>query len=178
MTTAPREKRERLELVPGETLRFTQPHPIRRGWKLLRGEREIATLAPLNWFGRSFRAASPGGEWEIRTRWFGRTGLFRAGAGEPVATYQPGFFRGGKVTIGNDVLGWRHPIHVFGLDPFELRNASDFPLLRVEPRFSPLKLEGNITVEDTGRRHPQIEALIVLSWALAAMARRAAHSAG
>lgn len=159
------------ERLTREPLRWTQPRRWHRGWELWSGDRVIATLAPsstivLKLF-RSTRlvATSPGGEWECLTRWRGSE-LRRPGQAEPVIEFRGTwslFKYRGRVTVGADELEWRTGVHLFRRTSFELLSASEFPLVQVEPRGAGLRLEGTITITDTGRRHGQIEALTMFA---------------
>lgn len=187
--------------IAGGTLEWTQRKWSKRFWELRLGERVVARMSPRRWYGSDLRiemgavderaprstsaprhgASDPANGWAVRQRWSGAVEL-RAVSGadwpadtrEPLVTFQPRLLGRGVVRIGADEFSWRRRFHAFRLDSFELLNASDFPLLRIERRWAPLRVGGSITTDDTGRRHPRIEGLLMLSWALAVMSSREA----
>lgn len=153
-----------------EPLHWTQPRRFHRGWELHAGDRVIGRLAPRRWYGTALVAESPSGAWTIVERMWGPE-IRRGDEPEALAIYRSLFMLHGRVTLGADEMEW-HCRSWFRQNAYELLNASEFPLLRVETRHSLLKMEGTIRVEDAGRRHPQIEALVIFSWALILMSRR------
>jgi len=175
VTAASRDPSEFVTQLTREPLGWTQPHRFRRGWELWNGQSRIATLEPMSRVTlrllRNLRLVmrSPGGDWDLVQRWNGFD-LRRAGEERALVEFR-GLFNllttRGRVTVGADQLTWTIRFHGFRRASYELLNASDFPLLRVQPKRSFLRSTGTITIEDAGRRHPQIEALTMFAWGLA-----------
>jgi hypothetical protein len=170
---------EFVERLGREPLRWTQPRRFQRGWELWSGNHRLATLASEGPFWNPrLVATSPGGTWHVDREWTG-VDLRRAGAEQALVEFRGlyGIFTTqGQIRIGEEAFTWRTRLHLLRWSSFELRNASDFPLLAIEPRLTLLRYEGTLTLEDAGRRHAHIEPLAMLAWALAVAAlRRAAH---
>lgn len=176
-------ERGRAVFPPGEPVEWVQPSRFRREWELrIRGQR-IARMVPRRRIGWDLTAESPAGHWAVRRLWPLGAELRSAREAEwpdegvsPVARFKGGLVGSGTVWTDADELSWKRRFRPFRPGAFDLETASGFPLLTVERRLSLFKFEGTISLTDSGRRHPQIEPLVILSWAIAlAAARRAAR---
>jgi hypothetical protein len=176
LTDAPRT--EAFEVPRGQTLEWNQPSVWRTFWRMSLAGREIATLRRKGWVGWTHAAESPSGRWTLRYGWIDNLRLFTEGSSDAVVTYKSGWLGSGRILLaGGEELRWRRMgFSGFGTGTREIQNADELPLLRFRYRRDLFRMGGTIEVEDLGRRHPRLEALVILGWALAVLSRRHAHA--
>ena len=164
-----------LDVVAGRPLSWTQPERARASWEVKAGDEVIAKIARRRWYGPTLRIESHSDTWDAVMTWTGFA-LRRPGEKVPVIKYRSMLFARGRLWLGEEELLWRGQFHWFRRMSYELQSASETPMIRVLPRFEPLRYQGDLEITDFGKRHRQIEPLLVFSVALALFShRRRAH---
>ncbi len=144
---------------------WKQPRWYRSHWELAAGDATIATLDGSGMLGTTVRAAFADGAWQLRSGWLLRVSAFVAGATEPVARFQGGWFGNGTITLADGTsLLWRR--ENFWHHHYALQTSDGLPLLhfRTRPRF--LRYECTVELEDAARRSSSLALLLALGWLL------------
>jgi hypothetical protein len=154
-------------------LEWRQTHWGRSEWELRADGRLIGTLTARGTFRERTLGRGPSGDWEIRARWTGAAEIAPDG-GAAVASYQPGWWRGGVFTTASGLrydwtrVGFWRPEYV-------IANESGFPCVRFRPRSLGPRGRCAVTIEPAGMRIAELEALVLLGWRLLTAARAHAH---
>lgn len=158
-------------------LEWTQPDWRDRAWDLSCDGRVIGSMRARGMLPERWEAEGPSGRWRFRSRWTGRTGIFRGESETPVATYEPGWpGRGTITTARGESFAWR----LAGFLPrsWVVNNDSGFAVLRIAGRPGFLHFGGRIEIDEAGRRLHSLEALVLLGWRIALQKHRRSRAGG
>ena len=155
-----------------ERLEWVQPRLLAWRWELLADGATAARIQGRGLWGRGFDAHTRADSWRIlEPRLFGPTSIHRGEEVEACARARIGWLGHGRIeraaghVLGWKREGWRALNHV-------LANGEGFPLFKVRSGLQWCRAGATLHLEDAGRDLPDLEALILLSWALMMITRR------
>jgi hypothetical protein len=153
-----------------ERLEWTQPGVFARRWEL---HADGALAARMHWRGiwkRGYDAQTSGGSWRIEEPLFRPVKIHRLGEDSELASARAGIFAPVHIDrAAGEALEWRTLSLRKRVDA--LTNAERFPLFELRSGFHWFRAGAALHLEDSGHALPDIEALVLLAWALKMISR-------
>jgi hypothetical protein len=144
-------------------------------WELWSDERRLAHLRRAGWAGRVLEVTTADGIWRLRVLGFlGSRQVMREGDATPVLSFRSAWFRGGRIERRDGTfLRWKPALFASG---GSMTREDGGEALSVRRLGRGLRMEGETRLEESMRRAPDAEALVLLAWWLLLEARsHAAH---
>ncbi len=156
---------------------WNRPKVGRRHWELLSGGEVVATLEARALLGSRMAAVTAAGEREIRHEgWFRGRIRMTDGAGATIATFEPGWFGGGRIVFpGGATLLWKR-VDFWGRR-WAFRDADGHDQVVFVRKPSWFRATTLVQVSDAGRHRPELADLVLAGFYLLLLMQRQAHAA-
>lgn len=163
----------------GASLGWTRPRWLAPRWELADTRGTIASFERLSLLGRRWSLVAGDRRLVVEAGWFGGAELREAGDSTLVASFKPGWLGRGRIVLaGGGTLHWRHHWLSIWQPGLEIADEGGSPLVRYEWRPTQGRFRGTISIESPALRRDDLEALVLLGWALTLLSFRQSNSGG
>ena len=155
-------------------LEWRQPRRLARVWELMADGEPAAMMTWRGPWKRGFVARVASREWIVSEPFLAPMSIAPAEGEAFVVRTRPGWF--GAATLeraAGESLRWRRENWL--RRTFVTANAEGFPLLRTIGRREFLRFGAAVELEEAARRLPDLEALVLIGWALVLASARNHH---
>jgi hypothetical protein len=167
---------KKIQELATQELLWAQPARLKQEFELRAGDEVLATL---RWQRSSLAIAETADQiWTFKREgfWHPRITVRLPGSDDNVATFQPGWAGGGTLDLGPGKQ-LRFGAANFWHSQWDWLDAQNQPFVHFKSHQGLLKVEGEVTIEASAVKSPDLPLLVVLGWYLLVLfARDAAES--